>query len=106
MALLLGSIDPDKIRIMGRWCSNSMFRYLHVHALPLINHKSTIMFCGRNYTLAYSPLFYLPIPPYSVCLVFYFEIILSTHTGGFRYGVGYLTETVNFSTTTLQTQLS
>jgi len=36
MALLLGSMDPDKIRIVGCWKSYAMFRYLHAHALPLI----------------------------------------------------------------------
>jgi len=36
MALLLGGMDPDKIRIVGRWKSDAMFRYLHAHALPLI----------------------------------------------------------------------
>ena len=36
MALLLDGMDPDKIRIVGRWRSDAMFRYLHAHALPLI----------------------------------------------------------------------
>jgi len=44
MALLLGGMDPDKIRIVGRWKSDAMFRYLHAHALPLIQENSRIMY--------------------------------------------------------------
>ena len=51
MALLLGGVDPDKIRIVGRWKSDAMFRYLHAHALPLIQDNSTIMFRAGHYTL-------------------------------------------------------
>jgi hypothetical protein len=52
MALLLGGVDPDKIRVVGRWRSDAMFRYLHGHALPLIQHNSTLMFHGGQYNLA------------------------------------------------------
>ena len=52
MALLLGGVDPDKIRIVGRWRSDAMFRYLHGHALPLIQDNSRIMFTGGHYQLA------------------------------------------------------
>ena len=51
MVLLLGGKDPDKICILGQWCSDAMFRYLHSHALLLIQDNSTIMFCGGHYTL-------------------------------------------------------
>ena len=51
MALLLGGVDPDKIRILGRWRSDAMFRYLHSHALPLIQDNSKIMFQGGHYRL-------------------------------------------------------
>ena len=51
MALLLGSVDPDKIRILGRWRSDAMFRYLFGHALPLIQDNSSIMFSGGHYQL-------------------------------------------------------
>ena len=51
MALLLGGTDPDKIRIVGRWKSDAMFRYLHAHALPLIQENSRIMFHGGHYSL-------------------------------------------------------
>ena len=54
MSLLLGGVDPDHIRILGRWRSDAMFRYLHVHALPLIQDNSRLMFHGGNYTLVTS----------------------------------------------------
>jgi len=40
MALLLGGMDHDNIRIAGRWKSDTMFHYLHARALPLIQEKS------------------------------------------------------------------
>lgn len=52
MALLLAGCDPDKIRIVGRWRSDAMFRYMHSHALPLIQNNSTLMFRGGSYHLA------------------------------------------------------
>ena len=51
MALLLGGQDPDIIRVVGRWRSDSMFRYLHAHAMPLIQNNSAIMFHGSHYHL-------------------------------------------------------
>ena len=64
MALLLGGKDPDKIRILGRWRSDAMFRYLHGHALPLIADNSSIMFRGGHYTLvARTPTAPHPVPP-------------------------------------------
>ena len=51
MALLLGGVDPDKIRIVGRWKSDAMFRYLHAHALPLIQDNSSIMYTAGHYSL-------------------------------------------------------
>ena len=51
MALLLAGVDPDKIRIVGRWRSDAMFRYLHAHAEPLIRHNARLMFTGGHYTL-------------------------------------------------------
>ena len=54
MVLLLGGVDPDHIRIFGRWRSDAMFRYLHAHAVPLIQDNSRIMFHGGHYTLVTS----------------------------------------------------
>jgi len=51
MVLLLGGMDPDKIRIVSRWKSNTMFCYLYAHALPLIQENSRIMFHGGHCSL-------------------------------------------------------
>ncbi len=51
MALLMGGKDADEIRIVGRWNSDAMFRYLHAHALPLIQNNSSLMFLGAQYQL-------------------------------------------------------
>ena len=51
MALLLGGVDLDKIRIVGHWKSNAMFCYLHAHALPLIQDNSSIMYTTSHYSL-------------------------------------------------------
>ena len=51
MALLLANVDPDKIRIVGRWRSNAMFRYLHAHAEPLVQGNVRLMFSAGHYTL-------------------------------------------------------
>jgi hypothetical protein len=34
MALLCSGVDTDVIRLVGRWKSDEMLRYLHVQALP------------------------------------------------------------------------
>ena len=51
MALLLAGVEPDKIRIVGRWRSDAMFRYLHAHAEPLVRNNARLMFTGGHYTL-------------------------------------------------------
>lgn len=51
MSLLLGGMDTDRIRILGRWNSDAMFRYLHAHALPLIAGNATMMFQAGHYEL-------------------------------------------------------
>jgi hypothetical protein len=35
-ALLLAQVDPDVIRLIGRWRLDEMLHYLHVQAYPLI----------------------------------------------------------------------
>ena len=50
MALLCGKVDRDTIRLVGRWKSDAMFRYLHAQALPLIrNLASTMLHHGSFY---------------------------------------------------------
>jgi hypothetical protein len=36
MALLCADVDSSRIRLLGRWRSNEMLRYLHVQALPVV----------------------------------------------------------------------
>jgi hypothetical protein len=43
MALLCSDVDTDKIRLVGRWRSNEMLRYLHVQALPIVAPLATLM---------------------------------------------------------------
>jgi hypothetical protein len=47
MALLCAAVDPDIIRLLGRWRSDEMLRYLHVQALPIVTPLATRMVqCG------------------------------------------------------------
>ena len=51
MALLLGNVETDTIRIIGRWSSDYMLCYLHVTARPLMKgHAANIVATG-DYTL-------------------------------------------------------
>jgi len=51
MALLCADVDSDRIRLLGRWQSDQMFRYLHVQAEPLMRDFSSRMLQGGNYAL-------------------------------------------------------
>jgi hypothetical protein len=51
MALLCADVDSDRIRLLGRWQSDQMFRYLHVQAEPVMRNFSSQMLTGGNYTL-------------------------------------------------------
>jgi hypothetical protein len=51
MALLCADVDTDRIRLLGRWQSDQMFRYLHVQAEPVMRHFSSRMLHGGQYTL-------------------------------------------------------
>jgi hypothetical protein len=50
-ALLLADVDPNIIRLIGRWRSDEMLRYLHVQAAPLMQHYAKKMLQGGVYTL-------------------------------------------------------
>ena len=46
MALLMAWVDPDNIRLMGRWCSDTMLCYLHT----MINiFKGGLIVCMFQY---------------------------------------------------------
>jgi hypothetical protein len=51
MALLCANVDSDRIRLLGRWRSDEMLRYLHVQAEPLMRNFSSRMLAGGTFTL-------------------------------------------------------
>jgi hypothetical protein len=51
MALLCGNVDTDRIRLLGRWHSDEMLRYLHVQALPVVADIAPTMLHHGNFTL-------------------------------------------------------
>lgn len=50
-ALLNRRVDSNTIQLLGRWHSDSMLRYLHVQAHSAMQHFSSIMLQGGDYTL-------------------------------------------------------
>ena len=50
-ALLCSNVDTDIIRLLGRWKSDEMLRYLHLQAAPLMSDFSRRMLAGGNFTL-------------------------------------------------------
>ncbi|KAL3808781.1 hypothetical protein ACHAXA_011404 [Cyclostephanos tholiformis] len=50
-ALLLARVDPNVIRLIGRWRSDEMLRYLHVQAYPLMRDYAQRMLSAGSYTL-------------------------------------------------------
>ena len=51
MALLCAQVDDDIIRLIGRWRSDEMLRYLHVQAEPVMRHFARRMLSGGTFTL-------------------------------------------------------
>ena len=47
----VSSVDPHVIRLVGRWKSDAMFRYLHAQALPLVRNLARTMLSHGNFTL-------------------------------------------------------
>ena len=50
-ALLCANVDTDIIRLLGRWRSDEMLRYLHLQAAPLMSDFARRMLHGGNFTL-------------------------------------------------------
>jgi hypothetical protein len=50
-ALLLAQVDPGVIRLIGRWRSDEMLRYLHVQAYPLMKDYAQKMLSAGQYNL-------------------------------------------------------
>ena len=51
MALLCAHVDSDTIRLLGRWQSDAMLRYLTVQAQPVMRDFARRMVQAGNYTL-------------------------------------------------------
>ena len=51
MDLLMARVDPDTIRLVGRWCSYTMLRYLHMTAKSFTEGLSDKMFEHDAYVL-------------------------------------------------------
>jgi hypothetical protein len=60
MALLCAQVDSNVIRLLGRWHSDEMLRYLHVQAEPVMRDFSRRMLLGGSFTLL--PNQAVPIP--------------------------------------------
>ena len=50
MALLCGKVDFDIIRMLGRWHSDAMMRYLHLQAQPIMKRFAVAMYNDGNYS--------------------------------------------------------
>ena len=51
MGLLNREVDPMIIRLLGRWRSDAMCRYLHLQAHDRMRHYAPLMLEGGDYTL-------------------------------------------------------
>ena len=51
MALLCAQVDSDIIRLIGRWRSDEMLRYLHVQAEPVMRHFASRMLNHGTFVL-------------------------------------------------------
>ena len=51
MALLCAKVDPDIIKLVGRWRSDEMLRYLHLQAYPLMHNLAPAMATHGSFTL-------------------------------------------------------
>jgi hypothetical protein len=50
MAFLHGRVDLNNIRMMVRWNSDTMMRYLHVQAKPILGNYANRMFNKGTYS--------------------------------------------------------
>ena len=51
MALLCGHVDSDIIKLVGRWRSDEMLRYLHLQAYQLMMHLAPSMVRGGQFQM-------------------------------------------------------
>ncbi len=60
MAMLCAGIDGDRIRLIGRWRSDEMYRYLHVQAQPVMSGIAAAMLRGGHFR--FTPAAPVPTP--------------------------------------------
>ena len=51
MALLCAGVGPERIRLVGRWRSDELYRYLHVQAQQVMMGLSAAMIHGGSFRL-------------------------------------------------------
>ena len=63
--MLCAGIDSDRIRLIGRWRSDEMYRYLHVQAQPVMSGVAAAMLRGGAFRLNQPalPVPAAPLPP-------------------------------------------
>ena len=61
MALLTAGCDTNVIKILTRWRSDAMMRYLHQQSLPIFKQLAVKMF--NNGTYSFLPLDWVPTAP-------------------------------------------
>ena len=49
--LLNAKVDGDIIKLLGRWHSDAMLRYLHLQAAPIMKDYARLMLTGGSFTL-------------------------------------------------------
>ena len=67
MALLCGGIGADRLRLIGRWRSDEVYRYLHVQAQPIMAGVAATMLRGGDFRLNLPPSS-INGPPFSASL--------------------------------------
>lgn len=60
MALLLAGVGGERIKILGRWKSDAVMRYLHTTARPLLRGFAMCMVEHGDYTLLPGEEFMVP----------------------------------------------
>jgi hypothetical protein len=51
MALICSKLDKNLIRMLGRWHSDAMIRYLHMQAQPIVQHFASKMYNNVTYSV-------------------------------------------------------
>ncbi len=52
MALLCAGVGSDRLRMIGHWKSDELFRYLHVQAQPIMTGLSAAMLSDGSFRMA------------------------------------------------------